>query len=102
MIVEKVTVTTTPTTLKALIETARGSGVTSKATDMTIRYNEDETALVYMSDPNTSAANRALVLDAQTEEIVQFTAPIFNLEKVLLNTNSGTVEVDLIISQKVI
>ena len=69
---------------------------------MTIRYDADETLLVYMSDPNTSAANRALVLDAATEKIVQFTAPIFNIEKVLLNTNENTVDVDVIISQRVV
>ena len=98
MIVERVTVTTTPTSIKALIDTARGVlNTPAKCISISLKYNALETKVVKMSDAKT--ANAVTILDNVTEGIPDCSFDNFDISQVLLNTTATTIGVDVIISQ---
>ena len=73
MKVERITVTTTPTSIKDLMDTQRAATkarVPSKARNITLKYDVAETVPVYVSDAETT--NQVKVLDNLTENIRLF------------------------------
>lgn len=99
MISEQITVTDTPTSIKALIETARsGASVPAKASGVMLRYDVDETAVVSLTDAGSSTG--AVVLDANTESLFSTAFSATNIEQILLATASGTVTVHVIVEQR--
>ena len=100
MRVERVTVTTTPTSIKTLMVAKRpatAATVPDKCTVITLKYLPSETAVVQISDSET--ANKVTVLDNTTEGITDCFFRDFDISLVLLSTVSGTVDIDIIISQ---
>jgi hypothetical protein len=102
MIIEKVTVTDTPTSVKSLLETARpdlpeGHAIPDKCRTITVKYAATETAVVLLSDENTTTP--ITILDNVTEKIKFASIDDFSLTEALLSVASGTVVVDVIISE---
>lgn len=99
MVVERVEITTTPTSIKALIDTARGSdsNVPAKCKRIVLKYLPSETAVVSLSDGST--VNSVIVLDNVTEGIGDSSFDDFVIDRVFLRTDTGTVNIDIIISQ---
>lgn len=102
MIVEQITVTTTPTSVRELLVTARpnlpeGHSVPEKGKTITLKYAEAETKVVLLSDENTTTPITAL--DNVTEGIRSVSIDDFSLTEALLSVASDTVAVDVIISE---
>ncbi len=98
MIIETITVTTTPATILSLLETARGTARTKngKITGYLFRVNPTETEPVLVEEADTSSA--VTLLDpANDQPFASFTD--FDLNQSLLSVASGTVAVGIIISQ---
>ncbi len=102
MRVERVTVTTTPTSIKSLMEAIRPNkaDVPAKCTVITFKYNTAEAAVVQISDVDTT--NKVTILDNVTENLRAATFEDFDISLILLSTVSGTVGVDIVISQGVL
>lgn len=101
MKIERVTVTATPTSIQALMNTQRAVGkarIPSKCNNITMKYDADETKVVLISDSETT--NKVTVLDNSGEKIRACSFDDWDISLVLLSVASGTVEVDIIISQK--
>lgn len=100
MRVEQVTVTDSPTSIKSLMESPRASNATevqSKCTVITFKYAKAETAVVQISDAETNTP--VTILDNVTEGISACSFENFELEQVLLSTVTGSVAVDIVVSQ---
>lgn len=100
MRVERVTVTTAPTSIQALMQAARPSTavkIPQKCTVITLKYLPSETVVVQVSDEGT--ANKVTVLDNVTEGIGDCFFRDFDISLILLSTVAGNVDVDIVISQ---
>ncbi len=102
MLAEKITVTTTPTSIKDLIDTARGSSsnVPAKCVGIELRYDITESAVVSIADPNS--VNSAIILDAANETLVRTRFRQFDIVQVLLSCSANTVEVHVIVEQELV
>ncbi len=105
MIIEKVTVTDTPTSVKELITTARpnlpdGHTIPEKCKTITVKYAATETAVVLLSDEDTTTP--ITLLDNVTEKYKFSSIDDFSLTEALLSVASGTVLVDVIISENIV
>jgi len=98
MISEQLEITTTPTTIAALLNTARSATVNAtKIVGIMLRYDITETAVVTLSDADSVAG--AVVLDAATEQLYSTSFRQFDTQKALLSCDTGTVVVHLIAEQ---
>ena len=100
MISEQITVTTTKTTIAALLATVRGAAaaaIPSKCVRIMLRYDRAETAIVSISDAASVAG--AVILDAATEILLATSFKQFAIDKVFLSCDTGTVTVHVIIEQ---
>jgi hypothetical protein len=110
MLSEQITVTTTPTSIRELIFNKRVAAdptitidnIPKRCTGFMLRYNKAETTVVRLTDPDAGggSAGGAIVLQAQTEELVAFSATQFGLDKALLSANTGTVTVNVVVNQQ--
>lgn len=100
MKVERVTVTDTPTSIQALMEADRSGNIPSKSASIEMKYDASETKVVYVSDADTTT--KVAVLDNSGEKIRACSFVDWDISLVLLSVASGTVEVDIIITQKAI
>ena len=102
MLSEQITVTTTPTTIKSLLETARsisaGEFMPTKCVGIMLRYDVTETAVVTMTDEGSVAG--AVILDVATESVSSVSFKQFDISKVLLAA-SVSVVVHLIVEQNI-
>jgi len=95
MIIETITVTTTPTSLKALIETARGTTLLLKSCQGIIIRN-DSGVIILGSDPETDTP--ITLLDPAVPQ--NFESHIAtNIGRTLLSVGAGTAVVGVVISQ---
>lgn len=102
MLSEQITVTVTPTSIEQLIATARGKTVDDLPnvnSGVQMWYGSRETALVSMTDADQAggSANGAVILDAQNEGITTASFEQSEISKVLLNCDTGTVLVHIVI-----
>lgn len=100
MISEQITVTTTLTSVRQLIATARSVNIDTipnKCIGIMLRYDRAETKIVTMSDANSVTG--VVILDALTEILLSTSIKQFNSGLVLLSCNSGTVTVHILIEQ---
>lgn len=102
MLSEQITVTTTPTSIRQLIATARSAAlavIPRECAGIQMRYNTNETAVITLSDADHGggSASGSVILDANGEGIVYMSIEQFEIEKALLNCDSGTVTVHVII-----
>lgn len=101
MISEQIIVTTTPTSIRELLLTARAADkVPPKCVGIVLRYGISETVTVTLDDPNSSTG--AVILDATGEGLVSASFKQFNLELALLSCSSSTVTVHVIIEQRLV
>ena len=107
MLSEIITVTTTATSIRQLIATARSldldvaadaAKVPAKCIGVKLRYVAAETATITLEDPDSITG--AIVLAAQTEALVNTSFNTFSLAKALLKTSSGSVSVHVVVEQK--
>ena len=104
MLSEQITVTTEPTSIRQLIATARGVAVGKiqiKCTGIMVRYGNIETAVVTLTDTVAGGGSNtgAVVLDADNEDLLSTSWSDFGINKSLLNCDSGTVDVHVIVTQ---
>ena len=101
MIIETITVTTTPTSIKDLIETARGgalTGSTTRVDSMLFEVPTDSTGVVKIEQSDGETNTPVTLLDAaNTRWAASF--PAFKLEEVLLSVASGTQAVGILAPQ---
>jgi len=99
--IEVLTVTTTPTSLRDLIETARSITLPDLVSvrQLIMKVAQDVTDIVYLEDPDTVTPVRALD-PAESEWSVAF--PVRKLDDVILSSGAGDVEVEIIIGQSTI
>lgn len=100
MLVEKITVTTSPTSVYDLIKTARptkSQGVSSKCKTITFKYAAAETKVVLLSDADTTTP--ITLLDNAMENIRAASIDDFSITEALLSVAADTVLVDIIISE---
>ncbi len=101
MISEQLTVTNTPTTIAALLNTARSATVAAtKIVGVMIRYGIAETVTVSLTDENS--VNGAVVLDAPGEQLYSASFRQFNTEKALLSSSGADVTVHIIAEQTLV
>ncbi len=106
MLSEQITVTTTPTSIRALIAAARGVAVDAipdKCVGIMLRYGVSETELITLTDNGQggvgASVNGAVILDAANETLLAVGFRQFAIGKALLNCDTGTVTVHIIIEQ---
>ncbi|MCK5602641.1 hypothetical protein KAR91_12245 [Candidatus Pacearchaeota archaeon] len=103
MLAEKIEVTVTPTTIRSLIETARGLAANGllkiKCIGIMLRYDLSETAVVTMTDPDT--VNGVVVLDMAGQTLSSISLKQFDIQRVLLSA-SASVDVHVIIEQTLV
>ena len=98
MIIETLTVTTTPTSVAALLDTARSTSRSKngRITGYNFRVAITETEPVLVEEADTVAA--VTLLDpANDQPFASFTD--FDINQCLLSVGTGTVDVQVIISQ---
>lgn len=102
MLSEIIAVTTTPTSIYALMATARGSTekLPNKCIGIKLRYVAAETATITLTDPNSGTG--AIILAAQIESLVNVTFKQFNTKLAFLASSSGTVNVHLVVEQALV
>lgn len=101
MIIERVTVTTIPTSIKNLIDAARPeSDVPKKCSEITFKYNAAETDIVQISDADTTT--KVTILDNVTEKIRACSFENFGIDLVLLSSVTGDIDIDIVISQRLV
>ena len=102
MISEQLTVTTTPTTIKELLETARSVAdfKPTKCVGIKLRCAATETVTVALTDENSVIG--AVVLDAAGENLVVANFKQFNIDKALLSCSAGTITVHIIVEQTLV
>lgn len=99
MKVERVTVTTTPTSIQALVQAQRASGtIPKKCGNVLLKYDVAESEPIYLTDAETT--NQVKVLDNIVENMRSASFDDWDISLVLLSVDTGTVEVDVIISQR--
>jgi hypothetical protein len=98
MIIEILTVTTTPTTISDLLETARGGARTKngRVEGFNFRVDVSETVAVLIEESDTSAA--VTLLDPANGQTFAAWTDI-DMDQSLLSAASGTVDVGMIASQ---
>ena len=106
MLSEQITVTTTPTSIIDLIATARSttaSTLPSKCIGIMLRYAASNTATVSLTDATEGSKpgsdTGAVVLDSAGENLVATTLSQFAIDKAYLHCSTGTVTVNIIITQ---
>ena len=104
MLSEQITVTTTPTSIRDLIATARGVDATDipdTCKGIMMRYGSTEIKTVTLTDPDHGGGSNtgAVILDMAGESLVSTSFSQFSIGKALLNCDTGTVVVHLIILQ---
>ena len=100
MIADQVTVSVTPTSIKALLEAVsnRSGNVPDKCVGIMLRYAKAETAVVSLSDAGNTTGG-VVVLDAATEVLIVTSLKQFNSSSTYLYCDSGTVTVHVILEQ---
>ena len=99
MIIETITVTTTPTSILALLNTARSTTRAKNNLVDSIMFRIDSTSTKVVSIEEVDTDTAVTLLDpANTQPFAAFEA--FNLEESLLSVDSATVAVGIIASQK--
>jgi hypothetical protein len=104
MLSEQITVTTTPTSIRQLIATARGTAVANIPRDCTgiqLRYASSETAIVTLTDTDHGGGSNtgAVVLDAANQSLLSASFEQYEIQNTLLNCNAGTVTVHVVITR---
>ena len=104
MLSEQITVTTTATSIRALIASARGveaDVIPKKAIGTMMRYDPGETAIVSLSDgaAGGGSAAGAIILDDAIDLLSTSIGDMVPIDKALLSCNTGTVVVHIIIAQ---
>jgi len=99
--IEVITVTTAPTSLRELIDTARGTEIEGliSVRQLQMKVAQDVTDIVYIAEPDT--ANPVRALDAAESEWTM-AMPVRKLDDILLHTGAGNVSVEVIIGQSTI
>jgi len=102
MIIEQVTVTVTPTSVQDLLTASRpdlveGNRIPESCRAITFKYSTTEVKVVYLSDDDT--VTKVPILDNATEKLRATSIDDFSLKQAKLNVVSGTVAVDIIISE---
>ncbi len=98
MISEQLTVTSEPTTIAALLNTARGVTVSAtKIVGIMLRYAIASSVTVSLSDEGS--VSPAVILDATAEQLYSASFRQFSTEKVLLSSSGADVTVHLIAEQ---
>ncbi len=101
MRVERITVTTTPTSIKALMDAQRTSDkarIPKKCKNILLKYDVAEALPIYLTDSETT--NQVKILDNATENIRSASFDDWDISLMLLSVTTGTVEVDVIVSQR--
>ncbi len=102
MLSEQIEVTTTPTSIRQLIATARGVGIDdipNNGSGIQLRYGSLETELITLTDPDHGGGSvtGAIVLDARNEGVTNCNLEQSTIHSSFLNCDSGTVIVHVII-----
>jgi len=100
MLAELITVTSSPKSIYHLLKVARDVGndvIPHKCTGIKLRYKTTETESITLTDKDSAVG--AEVLCAAIESLVSVSFKCFDLKLVHLNSESGSVGVDIIVEQ---
>jgi hypothetical protein len=102
MLSEQITVTTTPTSIRQLIATARSADIADiprECAGIQMRYSSLETELITLTEVDHGGGSNtgAVILDMPNERITSCSFEQFEIENSLLNCDSGTVIVHVVI-----
>lgn len=101
MIIETLTVTTTPTSLLDLLNTARSTVATKSPKISSVLFRIDTGSLKVVSAEDVNTVESVIILDPgntiQPQPFASYEG--FNLEESLISVDSGTVAVGMIASQ---
>lgn len=108
MLAETVAVTSTPTTIRQLIATARSCAVEAipeKCVGLMFKYPKLSTAIISLTDaeylPRPASATGVTVLDAANEDLVASSMTAFNTIQPLLSASvAGPISVEIVVLQK--
>jgi hypothetical protein len=108
MLAETVAVTSTPTTIRQLIATARGVAITAipnSCLGIMFKYPKASSAVITLTDAayggRPASATGVTVLDATNEDLVASSMEAFDITQPLLSASvAGPISVEVIVLQK--
>lgn len=108
MLAETVSVTSTPTSIRELIATARDTdteNIPKKCVGLMFKYPKLSTAIISLTDkaylPRPASATGVTVLDAANEDLVASSMTAFDTVQPLLSSDvAGPINVQIVVLQK--